>query len=78
MRPSKPRVKVHPLLLRRVCKEKNGTSECIHFQPGSSPHPAKCMWFGHDFTCLWARTDECIADAKAGLIDDLESDEAAE
>ena len=72
------RVKVHPLLLQRSCKQRTMARECIHLEPCHPWHPCKCAWFGHETTYPWKRPRECTADAKAGLIDDVETTEAAE
>ena len=67
---------VHPLLLRGHCYtkyiQKAGAKVCKHFCLNRGRRGCKCMWYGFSIKKPWKRPDECIADAKAGLIDDVD------
>lgn len=68
---------VHPSLLGPACKIRD-RKKCCHLEPGNRYKPARCGWYGEDLQWGLTRPAECIRDAKAGLIDDIEQLEAAE
>lgn len=71
-----PSAIVRPILLGRFCK--CDTGKCQHLEIGGPWHPSKCGWYGHSSIAPWRRPSECVSDALAGLIDDVEESEAAQ